>query len=800
MKKSFLLLTLFYYTLSTYSQIVTITDAETGNPIELATIYSEKPDLATLTNTHGQADLTEFKNAGKIEIRLVGYEPLITNFAEIARKDFRINLIQASISLDEVVVSASNWNQISSDLPQKIISIQPNIINLLSPQTTADLLGISGKVFIQKSQQGGGSPMIRGFATNRLLYTVDGVRMNTAIFRGGNIQNVISLDPFALEHTEVLFGAGSVIYGSDAIGGVMSFQTLHPQFSLNNEPFVSGKAVTRFSSANNEITNHIDVNVGWKKWASITSFSYSSFGDLKMGSYGPDEYLRPFYVQRQNDSDLVLTNPDPKVQIPSGYSQINMMQKLRYSPNKKWFFDYGFHYSETSAYSRYDRHIRYKNGGPRYGEWDYGPQIWMMNNLNISNTCNNLFYDQMSIRLAYQYFEESRISRDFNSNERENRNEKVYAYSANIDYIKTRNRNKFFYGAEAVVNEINSTGINENIAEGTAEKGASRYPQSTWQSYAVYISNQLDVFDWMKLNTGIRYSQFIIDAIFDTTFYPFPFTSAYINNNAITGNFGIVFRPENTFVISVNLSTAYRSPNIDDIGKVFDSEQGAVTVPNPDLEAEYAYNVDLGLTKIFSETIKIELSAYYTLLNNAMVRRDYMLNGKDSIYYDGVMSKVQAIQNAAKATVYGVQAGMEIKLPAGFVFSTDVNYQKGEEELDGGTTSPSRHAAPMFINARIKYNTGKLNMQLYSIYNAEKSFEDLPDEVKGNDYLYAIDKNGNPYSPAWYTLNFKTMYQITENIIITAGIENITDQRYRPYSSGIAAAGRNMIFSARIIF
>ena len=113
-------------------------------------------------------------------------------------------------------------------------------VQFQNPQTTADLLSNSGEVFIQKSQQGGGSPMIRGFATNRVLIAVDEVRMNNAIFRSGNLQNVISIDPFAVENTEVLFGPGSVIYGSDAIGGVMSFTTLAPKFSDSSKVLISG--------------------------------------------------------------------------------------------------------------------------------------------------------------------------------------------------------------------------------------------------------------------------------------------------------------------------------------------------------------------------------------------------------------------------------------------------------------------------------------------------------------------------------------------------------------------------------
>ena len=177
--------------------------------------------------------------------------------------------------------------------------------------------------------------MIRGFSTNRLMYVVDGVRMNTAIFRSGNIQNVISLDPFEMQHVEVFFGPGSVIYGSDAIGGVMSFRTKAPELSLNNRLLLSGMAVERYSSANKENTKHIDINLGWEKWAFTTSFSTNDFDDLIMGKNGPDEYLRNEYVIKVDSADVTQINKNPLIQRPSGYSQLNVMQKIRFRPNEK---------------------------------------------------------------------------------------------------------------------------------------------------------------------------------------------------------------------------------------------------------------------------------------------------------------------------------------------------------------------------------------------------------------------------------------------------------------------------------
>ena len=709
--------------------------------------------------------------------------------------------ISSSKELSEVIISANRWKQNSKEVPQKVSVITTRNVAFHNPQTAADLLTLSGKVFMQKSQQGGGSPMIRGFATNRLVYAVDGVRMNTAIFRGGNIQNVISLDPFATESTEIVFGPGSVIYGSDAIGGVMSFQTLSPQFATSKKTAVSGHAVSRFSTANNEKTGHFDVNVGWTKWASVTSISSNDFGDLKMGTHGPDDYLRPFYVQRQNGVDVVVTNEDPLVQKPTAYSQINVMQKLRYKPNEKWDFQYGLHFSETSSYSRYDRHIRYTNIGlPRYGVFNYGPQKWTMNNLNVTHQSNSKLFDEMVLRLAHQFFEESRISRNINSPNKDIRTEKVNAYSINIDFSKAIALNhKIYYGVEYVLNDVNSTGINQNIVAGTSQAGPSRYPQATWQSMGVYLNDHYLLSDKITLQAGLRYNKYILKADFDTTFYPFPFTKATIDNQSVTGSVGIVYRPSKKWIISSNVGTAFRSPNVDDVGKVFDSEPGAVVIPNSNLAAEYAYNVDFNILKQVGKNIKLDLSTYYTLLDNALVRRDFTLNGASEIVYDGELSQVQAIQNAAYASVYGIQAGIVFNLPSGFRFSTDLNFQKGEEELDNGDKSPSRHAAPFFGLTRFGFTHSKLDLELNLQFSDKVAYNDLAEEEKGKKEIYALDRNGNPYSPSWYALHLKSMYKLSDKVNITAGIENITDQRYRPYSSGIASPGKNFVLAVRAI-
>lgn len=778
------------------SQTITVKDALSNAPLEFVTIVVESTNQAALTNSAGQANIEKLKGEEALLIRSLGYRSLKISYTEVVRKKFIIELTPFSLKLDEVVVSANRWYQSAYEVPSKVISIKPNDVAFQNPQTAADLLGLSNKVFIQKSQQGGGSPMIRGFATNRLVYTVDGVRMNTAIFRSGNIQNIINIDPFAVQSTEVLFGPGSVIYGSDAIGGVMSFQTLEPQFSLNDKPLIKGKVIGRYASANQEQTGHFDLTLGFKKWAIVSSLSRWEFDHLRQGSNGPKDYLKDVYVKRINGKDQLFRQSDERIQRPSAYTQFNTLQKVKFKPNSNWDFEYGFHYSETSAFGRFDRHNRFNSGLPRYAEWNYGPQKWMMNKLEVNHNSKIGIFDKASLRLAQQSFVESRISRDFNDPQRQIREEKVEAYSFNLDLKKaTSNRNKVFYGVEFVNNDVNSIGSIENLDLNTKLKGPDRYPQAKWQSIAAYFNNEFDWNEKTTLQAGARYNQFILDADFrdNLSFYPLPFEQARINQGALSGSLGGVYRPTESWVFKFNLGTAFRAPNVDDLGNIFDSEPGAVVVPNNELKAEYAYNIDLGVAKIFKEKVKLDFAVYYTLLDQAMVRRNFKLNGLDSILYDGALSQVQASQNAAKAFVYGLQLGVELKLPKGFSLRADLNYQEGKEELDDGSSSPSRHAAPLFGGSQLEYKNERLRILLAYNFQGKFKAEELAISERNKTEIYALDAEGKAYAPAWYTINLKAEYAFYKQSTLLLGVENITDQRYRPYSSGISAAGRNFI-------
>jgi len=799
-------LTLFFllFGLLLYGQEVTVLDADTGIPVDNVAIFNKDQSKSTISDSNGKSELDIFSPNEKITFKHISYEAYTTTKEQIERRGNRVYLLLKTEELQEVVMSVSKWEQQKKHIPQKIETFDARNIAFTAPQTSADLLQNSGKIFVQKSQLGGGSPMIRGFATNRILLSVDGVRMNNAIFRGGNLQNVISIDPFTIKKTEVTFGPGSVIYGSDAIGGVMNFYTQQPRFSFADSLAFSGNINYRYASANNENTAHVDFNFGKEKWASYTSFTYNNFDDLKMGEHGPESYLRNNYVVRENGTDVLVQNDNPKKQVGSGYDQVNFLQKFTYRPNNTWNYDLGLYYSETSDFPRYDRLIRPTNDGEglRSAEWYYGPQKWFMGNVQITQKGKNKFYDGVKLTTAYQFFEESRNDRGFQDVELYSTKEKVDALSVNLDFENKKiGALNLYYGAEYVFNKVHSTGSMQNIETDEVEETASRYPDgSTWQTLAGYINGEYQLKPNLSLLSGIRYSQVWVDATFDTTYYPFPFDEADIVTGALTGSLGLSWFPRSDLQVTLNGSTGFRAPNIDDIGKIFDSEPGSVVVPNPDLEPEYAYNGELGIRKNFNDVVVLKGATYYTYLVDALVRRDFSFGGQTVIEYNGEPSNVQAIQNAAKAYVYGFEFGLEAYFNEHLSLNSNLTLTEGVEEDDDGTDSPSRHAAPTFGDVHLIWENQKLKADVFVNYNGEVSNDDLALSEQGKTYMYASDANGNPFSPSWYTLNFRSQYQITNALKASVSLENMTNQRYRTYSSGIAAPGTNLVLGLGYIF
>lgn len=789
---SFLVMTSVLFSIK--SQQINVHNEATGHPVSDVFIYNEDNSDVAYTNLDGSASLAGF-TAGIITLQHPSFHHHTIRYTG---ENLSVALKEKIIPYNDIVVSANKWEQSEEDISQQIFSVDRKTIAFSNPQTSADLLNNTGQVFLQKSQLGGGSPKIRGFAANAVLLVVDGVRMNNAIFRSGNLQNIINIDPNAVSSSEVVFGPGSVIYGSDALGGVMDFHTIEPKWATDSVVIFKANALTRYSTAANERTGHVDFSFAKKKFTFFHSTSYTALGDLRSGSKRfngyEDAFERNFYVDRIEGADALVVNDDPDVQRFSGYHLFNTISKARFRLGQNVDLTYGFYHSTTSDIPRYDNLTETiaDTDSLANAEWYYGPQEWTMHNVKINYYHATQLFDQAKMTMGYQQFEESRNDRAFADDRLRVRTENVSLYSLSFDFDKEVKASNVYYGLDFYHNDVQSSAFRRNITTGEISATDTRYPDggSTYTSLAAYSSLIHPLSRRIKLNAGVRFSSVSLKA--QTTNEQALITNADLidlNNAAVNGALGAVFNRSEKTKISYNISSGFRAPNVDDVGKLFEVGN-RLTVPNPDLKPEYSLSNELSLEQK-ANRLHFKATVFYSRLFDAIVDGPFTLDGSTVAVIEENSLTVSARVNTGKAVVYGTSAMANIEFADHWAFSKTISYTDGR---DISNDEPLRHTTPIFGKAAIIFKKAGLRSECYLEYNTDRKREDIPSsEIVDKPYLYTA--NG---TPGWVTINWKWAYDLGEKWSLNGGVENILDKHYRPYTSGISAPGRNFILSIRV--
>ncbi|MDO9511952.1 MAG: TonB-dependent receptor [Bacteroidales bacterium] len=803
LKKILFIVTLLAIYPVVMAQNISVLDKTTLKPLERVEVYNPSKTSTAISSQQGKLEIKNLKTTDSLYFRHLSYKTVVYSLSDLRRMDYKVYMTENVVELETTVLSASKLEEKQSDVAQKIQVLRAREIQLLNPQSSAQLLAESGNVFLQESQLGGGSPVLRGFEANKVLLVVDGIRLNNAIYRSGHLQNVITIDPMSLDKVEIVYGPGSVIYGSDALGGVMHFITHTPTFSESGQRLVKVDAYTKWASAANEKQGNIRIQLAGSTWASSTSFSYKDMGNLRSGGNRDPltgDWGKCFlYTRRIDGMDSAFVNPDPLVQKFTTYQQYDLNHKsvLKTGENSKLIAN--LQVSNSSDIPRYDRLQEFdaKTGKPKYAEWHYGPQLRVL--AAISSVFEKgSWFDHLSITGAWQKIGEDRNSRKFGNILRRTQEERVDVISLNTDISKQYGEDhELRYGIELVDNFVDSRAYNTNVDNGIITNDAiSRYPDggNTMMTAAAYVTHNWELKKHLIFSQGIRYSYVTVHAEYTPemmalTAFPFDKTIS-MEHGAVTGNVGLSYMPGDGWRFALYGASGFRSPNIDDIGKVNDSKPGdLIIIPNPDLKPEYAYNTDLTISKTFSDNIQVELTGFYTLLQDAMVVMPYQLNGQDSIVYDGKLTAIQTNINAGKARVYGLQGNFSAQITDNFSIRSGITFTSGrltDKDI------PLDHIPPVFGITSFKFSLKRFEGVFYVRYNGWKHLEDY--SSSGEDNLASATSVG---TPEWYTLNLKTSVQITYNISLQAGMENILDRHYRSFASGISAPGRNVYIALR---
>lgn len=704
-----------------------------------------------------------------------------------------------------VVVSASRWAERASTVSRQITVVQQHDVRERNPGTAADMLEGTGEVYMQRSQSGGGSPRIRGFAANNVLMVVDGVRLNNLIYRTGNLQNLIQVDANSLDAAEVLFGPGSVQYGSDALGGVMVFRTKEPLLTGSKGEFrAGGEGFVRYASAAQERTIHAEADLSWGSVGSHTSLTLSRFGDLRSGGTFPDAQptfgRRDWYVDRIGGRDTQLVNSDPHIQRSSGYDQMNLLQKLRWQMNERWTLGLTAMFTTSGDIPRYDRlfELRTANGvaNPRQSEWYYGPQFLSLNALTLTGNHIAPFMDDLSVTVSQQWYEESRHTRTFRSDVRKDQIEKVSVTNLNADarvrLQEGEHDRDLYYGLEVSLQGATSTATDVNIVGGSESRGVTRYPDggSTYNSYAAYVQTRWEFSEELIASAGVRATLVSLESrLTDSSVFKLPYSTISSDPSAITGSVGLTWVPSSWLTLRGNLSSGFRAPNVDDVGKVFESKTGSLVVPNPNLGPMRVTTLEGGFAISPIDGWTFSATAFHSSLDGVMQIRPTQYDGKDSILYNGVLSQVTSLQNVGTGYLDGVALTLNGTVKTFAVLAT-ASVTTGRDN----TNAVLMHITPAFGMIRLTWEpVASLRVSADARWSAAWTPSMIPPVEATLNVNYP--QGG---LPAWTVAGVRASYDVSRMFTLQAGLENIFDLQYRPAGSGISAPGRNFVTTMRV--
>lgn len=701
----------------------------------------------------------------------------------------------------EVVVSASRWQESASSVSRYIAGLTIQDIRERNPQTTADLLESTGEVFMQRSQQGGGSPRLRGFAANSVLMVIDGIRMNNAIYRSGNLHNLNSVDAFSLASSEVLFGPGSVQYGSDAMGGVLVFSTKAPITGLANALLLPGGAI-RYSSGNNEATGNAELHYASQNIGSYSSITVSSFGDLRSGGNfpadNPEFGKRTWVVERFNGSDTAVANDQPLVQKYSGYDQVNALQKVRIDLGSHLHATYMGLFTTTSDIPRYDRLVETTdNGIPRSAEWYYGPQSWTLQSLTVNGKNLGSIANDFVLTVAGQWLSESRNIRRFKSPWLRSQVEHVRVLSLNADARLPLSDDELerdlYYGFELSFQDVESTGTEYNIDSMLERPAITRYPNggTDVNMHAAYVQLRYGVIDNLMAAAGVRGTLYSLHSVIvPDNLFPYPFTSFDITTGAINASAGLSWQPTQSIVWHANVASGFRSPNVDDAAKIFDSAPGILIVPNSNLMPVDILTAETGFSYNFVANHRVSGSIFQSWLANAMEVRPSNLNGLDTVFYDGLPSAVMASVNIGEARLYGFHLSLT-GVKGQVSYAVKATYFTGRDITND---IPIRHTAPAFGMVRISWTaTDALTLSAENRWAGAWT----PDMISPLSEASAGIQYPQGGLNGWNVSTLRASLRIPWGVILQAAVENLFDLQYRPAQSGISASGRQLVLAIR---
>ncbi len=695
---------------------------------------------AFLFDAQGKAQLSIPEDSASFEIwdakRQVRFFGLWSQYA--GQATLEINVAGKGLNLHQVV-SASRMQQSQWETPAEVNVIRPDEMEERSAIQTSDWLKEQSEVLLQKTNLGGGSPIMRGMSGNRVLLMVDGFRLNNAIFRLGLNQYLNTVPGGQLEQIEVLSGPSGVQYGSDGLGGTIHLRSADPASITDKDQLIySGLA----SSADGSNTHRVSGHASFDDFFVQGHIQFNNFANLEAGgSVG--------------------------AQIPTGYESwdgsLNLTYKLSEERRLRLI-------NTNSSASNVPRTDRIQSG--RDLLWEYDPQKLRIHGLRFENKLDASWADFMDLGLGYLRQDEGTRRISTGSPDRLSVDRAIVdTLQFNGTFTKVAPRAQWVYGFDFQSDALDTGAERIDLPTGAVAAIQPKFPgDAAYRSFGAFVTADIELTPIHRLKAGARQSTAELEGTLGA-----PIGAVNERYEKLTPSLVWHMNLDQYFV-SAGVSQGFRAPNLEDALALGPSNSG-FDAPNPNLSPEELWSYELNF-RWRDEKQLIQASLYTSRYEDLIERVPGSYQGADT--FDG--EPVFILDNVGEAKVDGLSLKYQHRLNERFNISTDASWTRGEQT---DRNEPMRRIPPLRGNLSASYERGPLSL------TGHFTWADRQDRLSSGDIADNRIPDGG--TPGYGVLHFRGRYRLMERVTINLSLENVFDKLYKHHGSGVFEPGRRLL-------
>ena len=707
------------------------------------------------------SDLSDHSDFMKIHISIV----LLFAAAPVFSQDF----------LEPLIVTATRSILDASDSPYSIELLDSDFIRENTRRTLPDVLQYTPGVLVQKTANGHGSPFIRGFTGRQNLLMVDGVRINNSTFRGGPVQYWNTVDPLSIDRIELVLSQGSVLYGSDAIGGTLNAFTKSSDFRsrAEGETYFGGSASYEYRTVGQgSHVSRLEMETGvGGKFGVWLGLSAKEFGDIEDSSVG--------------------------LMRGTGYPEEDLDFRFDWAMGPESTLTFAHQYVNQDGVSRWHRTLN--NPGWEHGGHVAAPGQWTANTYDQERSLTYLRYagtdpradaaiKSWSATLSYQDVTDSEFqNRNPSSDSLRHSNIDLRTIGLDLSLESEVGPGRLVYGFDYYRDDVNSSGSRNNTAGTDPRENLPVADDSTYDLFGIYSQYQWKASDRLEITSGLRYTyaRAELGRFTDST-------GAARGNvseswDSVVGSLRGLYRIDDSWSMFGGISQAFRAPNLDDLSGNVASKSGITALGSTDVEPEEFITYEIGARRS-SEEFSFEAAVFYTDISD-------MITG----VRDAPPGTSNITTNGGDGYVYGIELEGVWRFHPQWTLSGFAAWQEGRLEtpdfIGGPTTErPITRQLPITGSLALRWTaeSGKYWVE-GRVLGADRE-----DRITAADQAQDNQRIPTGGTPGYLVSSLRAGWQVNESLDLNCGIENITDQDYRNHGSGQNEAGLNVILGARV--